>query len=117
MKKLMLMLGAFLLLSVPEMQAQEQDRTTGQHIKHGAQKAGQGVKKGAKAVKRGGSKAGHEVAEKASQGKAKITDKKVDGKQGPQGQTIYMDDDKNGYYWINESGKHIFVNEDELISK
>jgi hypothetical protein len=58
---------------------------------------GKRVKKGAKAV-------GNKTAEVASKGEARVADKKYDGKVGPQGQTIYIDDD-GSYYWIDSKGR------------
>lgn len=81
----------------------------GHGVKKGSKKAWKGTKKGAKAV-------GNETAELATKGKAKVTDKKSDEWQGPEGQTIYVDDGAK-YYWINEKGGRVFVNRSELKPK
>jgi hypothetical protein len=75
-----------------------------------------GVKKGWKATKKGAKVAGDETAETATKVKAKVTDKKSDEWVGPNGQTIYVDD-ASKYYWINGSGKRIFVSQSALKAK
>ena len=61
-------------------------------------------------------KVGNETAEQASTAKAKITDKKSEQWVGPQGQTIYVDDNSK-YYWINGNGKRIYVSESALKAR
>jgi hypothetical protein len=101
MKKIFVMgFIALLGFSVPSFGQSKADKV-GHGIKKGANKAWHGTKKGAKAV-------GHETAELASKGKAKVTDKKSEQWIGPEGQTIYIDN-ANRYYWINGSGKRIYV--------
>jgi len=92
---------ALLGLSAPSF-AQEK-------VEKGAKKAWKGTKKGARKV-------GHNTAEVASKGKAKATDKKSDTWVGPEGQTIYVDEN-NKYYWINGRGKRIYVSEAALKAK
>src|SRR5690349_18661953 len=101
MKKIFgLGLVALFGFSIPSFAQSTADKV-GHGIKKGANKAWHGTKKGAKAV-------GHETAELASKGKAKVTDKKSTQWVGPEGQTIYVDN-TNRYYWINGSGKRIYV--------
>jgi hypothetical protein len=76
----------------------------------------QGTKKGAKAVKKGTKKTAHKTAAVASKGKAKVTNKKSTKWTGPEGQTIYIDNGAK-YYWINGSGKRIYVSEAALKAK
>jgi hypothetical protein len=78
-------------------------------LEKGAKKTWKGTKKGAKKV-------GHNTAEVASTGKAKVTDKKSDTWVGPEGQSIYVDNN-NKYYWINGKGKRIYVSEAALKAK
>lgn len=84
------------------------------------EKAEEGAKKGAtkawKGTKKGATKAGNKTAEVASKGKATVTDKKSEQWIGPEGQTIYIDNDKK-YYWINGKGKKIYVSEAALKAK
>lgn len=81
-----------------------------------AQKVEQKTKKAWKGTKRATSKTAHKTAEIASKGKAKTTDKKSDQWIGPEGQTIYIDGN-NKYYWINGSGKKIYVSEAALRAR
>jgi hypothetical protein len=60
-----------------------------------------------------GDNAGNEVSEAAGKVKAAVVDQKFDGKVGPDGQTIYIDN-KSRYYYINESGDKVFVNAVQL---
>jgi hypothetical protein len=84
-------------------------KKVGGGIKKGSKKAWKGTKKGAKAV-------GNETAELATKGRATVTDKKADEWVGPNGQTIYVDDGSK-YYWINEKGGRVFINQSELKPK
>jgi len=79
-------------------------------------KVEKGSKKAWKGTKRGVSKAGHKTAEVASKGAAKVADKKSDDWVGPEGQTIYVDDNSK-YYWVNGRGKRIYVSEAALRAK
>src|SRR5690348_14378663 len=72
-------------------------------------KAGHEVKKGAKKV-------GNKTAELASKGKSKIADKTYKGKTGPDGQTIYIDDNSR-YYWVDKKGHKVYVTESQLKTK
>ena len=94
---------ALLGMSAPSF-AQSKEEKTESGVKKGAKKAWKGTKKGAK------------TAEVASKGKASVTDKKSDQWVGPEGQTIYVDDNSK-YYWINGKGKRIYVSEAALKAK
>ncbi len=59
---------------------------------------------------------GNKTAELGAKGAAAITDKVYKGKVGPDGQTIYIEDDGQ-YYWIDGKGKKIYVTEVELKDK
>lgn len=87
--------------------ADAQDTTTlGQDLKQVARKTGKAIKKGAKI-------AGDKTAELASKGKAAMVDKIYEGKEGPDGETIYINKDLK-YYWIDKKGHHVFITEEEL---
>jgi hypothetical protein len=87
-----------------------QDSTTlGQDIKKVAKETGQVVKKGAKKV-------GNKTAEVASKGTSAVVDKVYDGKVGPEGQKIYINN-KAAYYWVDKKGHRHFVTEAELKDK
>ena len=75
-----------------------------------------GVKKGWKGTKKTAKKVGNETAETATKAKSKVTDNKSSEWVAPNGQDIYIDDG-NKYYWINESGKRVFVSKDQLRPK
>ncbi len=55
-------------------------------------------------VKKGAKKVGNKTAELASKGKSKVVDKTIKEKQGPNGETIYMDD-HDRYYWVDKKGR------------
>lgn len=74
-----------------------------------AKKVGHSVKKGAKKV-------GNKTAELATKGKAKVTDKTSKDWEGPDGQTIYVDDGYK-YYWVDKKGARHFVTQEQLKPK
>lgn len=93
MKKYLLLAMVTLLgFSVPSFAQSKVDKAA-HGVKKGATKAWKGTKKGVKT-------AGHKTAKVTKKGVARVTDKKSDDWQGPQGQTIYIDD-LGKYYWIN----------------
>jgi hypothetical protein len=99
---------AMLGLSAPSFAQSKADKV--EHgVKKGAEKAWSGTKKGAKTV-------GNKTAEEASKGAARVADKKSDAWVGPNGQTIFVDD-IGKYYWINGTGKKIYVSESALKAK
>ena len=79
-------------------------------------KAKAGVKKAWESTKKAGKAVGHKTAEVASKGAAAVTDKKSDKWQGPEGQTIYIDD-VDRFYWVDKKGKRIYVSESALKAK
>ena len=98
------------VLSFTTVSAQDKDTTNlGQDIKEVGKETGKVVKKGAKDV-------GDKTAELASKGKSGVVDKKYDGKQGPNGETIYIND-KAKFYWIDKQGHRHYVTEAELKDK
>lgn len=99
---------ALLGLSAPALAQSKVDKAA-HGVKKGADKAWQGTKKGAKTV-------GHKTAEVTKKGVARVTDKKSDQWTGPEGQTIYIDD-LGKYYWINGTGKKIYVSESALKAR
>jgi hypothetical protein len=81
------------------------------------EKKGEGiVKKVGKKIKKGAKKAGNKTAELATKGKAKVTDKTSDEWEGPEGQTIYVDDG-NKYYWVDKKGSRHWVVKEQLKPK
>ena len=81
-------------------------KKTGNAVEKGAKKTGHVAKEGGKAVGKGAKKVGKKSAEVGVKSKAKVTDKQDKTKQGPNGETIYVDGN-GGYYWIDKGGnKH-----------
>ena len=111
-KELSISLMALLagVFSVTAVSGQDKDTTNlGQDIKEVGKETGKVVKKGAQDV-------GNKTAELASKGKAGVVDKKYDGKVGPNGETIYIND-KAKFYWIDKKGHRHYVTEAELKDK
>ena len=110
MKKRLLafvMAGCFLCFTAA---VHAQDSTSvGQDIKNAAKKTGKAIGKGAKKV-------GNKTAELASKGKSVVVDKVYDGKEGPDGQVIYINKDSK-YYWVDKKGHHQFIAESKLKAK
>ena len=71
--------------------------------------AGQHIKKAAQKV-------GNKTAELASKGKSAVIDKVYKGKQGPAGETIYINN-KSQYYSVDKKGHKHFFTESELKDK
>ena len=67
-------------------------------------------------VKEGAVKAGNKTAEIASKSKAAVTDKVYKDKEGPNGETIYIDKHSK-YYWIDKKGHKVPISKNELRSK
>ena len=67
-------------------------------------------------VKKTAKKVGNKTAEVASKGKARVTDQVYKDKQGPNGQTIYIDNHSR-YYWIDKKGHRHYVVEADLRDK
>src|SRR5687767_14782200 len=76
----------------------------------------QTVKKTKEAVKNGAKKTGNKTAEVASKGAARVTDKRVNGKTGPNNETIYIDSNSK-YYWIDKKGKRHYIAYSALKTK
>jgi hypothetical protein len=67
-------------------------------------------------VENGVEKAGDKISETAANGAAHIKDKVYDGKQGPGGETIYIDKDSK-YYYINSEGNKVYVTKLQIKDK
>jgi len=90
--------------------ATAQDSTTaGQKVKKAVKNTGKAIGKEAKKV-------GNKTAELVSKGSSEVIDKTYDGKTGPDGQKIFIND-KSEYYWVDDKGKRHYVKEDELKDK
>jgi hypothetical protein len=110
MKKLVItgLVATCIGIFAPTLKAQD-TTTAGQDIKNAAKKTGKTVKKEAKKV-------GNKTAEIASKGKAAVVDQVYKGKQGPSGQTIYIDNDSK-YYWIDKKGHKNYISAAALKDK
>ena len=97
------------LFSAMNVLAQEDTTTIGEDLKSATKKTGKVVKKGAKKI-------GNKTAEVASKGSSAIIDKIYEGKEGSDGQTIYINN-KAKYYWVDKKGHRHFVTESELRDK
>lgn len=103
-----LITGSVVFFSAANVHAQD-TTTLGQGIKKVAKKTGKAIKKGAK-------KAGDKTAELASKGSSAVIDKVYEGKEGPNGETIYINKESN-YYWVDKKGHRHYVKEEELTDK
>jgi hypothetical protein len=84
-----------------------QDTTTiGEDLKNAGKKTGKAVGKGAKTV-------GNKTAEIASKGKSEVLDKVYEGKQGPNGEKIYIDGHSK-YYYVDSKGHRKYVKASKL---
>jgi predicted small secreted protein len=97
MKKIIAIVPIVALLSVGNTQAQTKEGV------------GTKVKKTAKTV-------GNKVAETVSKGSSRVVDKVYKDKIGPDGQTIYINNESK-YYWVDKSGHRVYVTTDQLKDK
>jgi hypothetical protein len=61
-------------------------------------------------------KVGHKTSNVAANTASHVVDKKYDGKYGPNGETIYIND-KSHYYYINKKGHRVYLKKSELMDK
>jgi hypothetical protein len=61
-------------------------------------------------------KVGHKTSEVAANGASAIVDKKYEGKCGPGGQTVYIDEHSH-YYYINKKGHRVYLKKSQLMDK
>ena len=61
-------------------------------------------------------KVGHKTSQIAATGAAAVVDKKYEGKCGPNGQTVYINEHSH-YYYINKKGHRVYLKESQLIDK
>lgn len=61
-------------------------------------------------------KIGNKTASIAVKGAKKITDKTYKGKEGPGGQTVYIDKNDKKYY-VDEKGKKVYLTPAEIHDK
>lgn len=109
MKKLWILALGLITFSSVNAQEQDKKKTTKQEVKETAREAADETKEAAKKV-------GNKTAELGAKGAAAVTDNVYKDKQGPDGQTIYIDNDSK-YYWINKKGKKVYVPKGQLKDK
>jgi len=61
-------------------------------------------------------KIGNKTASVAVKGAMKITDKTYKGKEGPGGQTVYIDK-KDRKYYVDDKGKKVYLKPSEIRDK
>ncbi|MBD0278897.1 MAG: hypothetical protein ICV51_19705 [Flavisolibacter sp.] len=104
------------LLFATTSKAQEKEHGVKKEVKKGAKDVKEGVEEAGHDVGKGAKKVGNKTAEIASKGKAKITDEVYKDKVGPNGQTIYIDNNSK-YYWIDKKGHKHYVASSQLRDK
>jgi len=110
MKKIVLLALGFIALHNTSVLAQENKKhTVKEDVKETANEVADETKEAAKKV-------GNKTAELGAKGAAAVADKIVKEKEGPDGQTIYLDDDGK-YYWIDKKGKKIYISAAKLKNK
>ena len=71
------------------------------------------VKKAENTVSKDAQKVGNKTAEISSKGKSKTIDKTYKDKEGPNGETIYIDKHSK-YYWVDKKGHKVYLTKEEL---
>ena len=115
------------IFAAAQTQAQTRDTTLGQKIDKSTRAVGKTAKKvgnataGAakdvgNATATGAKKVGNKTSELAVKGAAAVTDKKYDGKAGPGNENVYIDGQAR-YYYVNKSGKKVFITQAEMKTK
>ena len=120
MKKILVVVIALFTIFSTTAIAQEKDKSLGKDIKKGAKNTGKAIGKGAKktgkAIGKGAKKAGNKTAELASKGVAEVKDKTYKDKEGPNGETIYIDAHSK-YYWVDKKGAKHYIAKEVLVDK
>lgn len=96
-------------LTVANKVAAQDSTTVGQDLKSASKKTGKSIKKTA-------NKVGNKTAEIASKAKSEVVDKTYEGKQGPDGQRIFIDGNSK-YYYVDSKGHKQYVAEGKLKDK
>lgn len=82
----------------------------------GQQGMAQGVDSTAKKIGKKGEQIGNKTASVAVKGAMKITDKTYKGKEGPDGQTVYIDK-KDRKYYVDDKGKKVYLKPSQIRDK
>ena len=75
--------------------------------------AAQIVKKTGHAISTGAKAVGHKTSEIAAKGDAKLVDKEYKEKQGPYGETVYINKNSH-YYYVTKKGHRVYVPKSKL---
>ncbi len=114
--KIALLAAGIFAVSQSNVLAQEK-KPVGKEIGDAAKDVGNATAKGAKEVGQAtatGAKAvGKKTSELAGKGAAAVVDKKYDGKGGPNNEIVYIDS-KSRYYYVNKSGKRVYITEAQM---
>jgi ABC-type microcin C transport system permease subunit YejB len=74
------------------------------------------IKKVGTATKKTAKKVGNTTASVAVKGASKIADKTYKGKEGPNGETVYIDKMDRKYY-VDDKGKKVYLKKSEIKDK
>lgn len=59
-------------------------------------------------------KVAHKTSEVAAKGAAAVTDKKYEGKCGPHGETVYINNESK-YFYVNKTGHRVYLKKSQLM--
>ncbi|HEY0609333.1 MAG TPA: hypothetical protein VGD35_06745 [Chitinophaga sp.] len=76
----------------------------------------QGVDSAIRKVGETGKKVGQKTASTAVKGASKVTDKTYKGKEGPNGETVYIDK-RDRKYIVDGKGKKVYLDESDIRDK
>jgi hypothetical protein len=79
-------------------------------VEKAVKSTGKAVESGAKAVGKGANKAAKKTAEVGAKGAAKVTDKSLKNRQGPNGETVYVNKYDQKYY-VDKNGRRIYLDD------
>jgi hypothetical protein len=82
----------------------------------GQQGMAQGIDSTAKKIGKKGEQIGNKTASVAVKGAMKVTDKTYKGKEGPDGQTVYIDK-KDRKYYVDGKGKKVYLTPSQIRDK
>lgn len=92
------MFAAALFIAAQSYAQTHKDTTLGQKASHTAKKIG------------------HKTSEAAANTASHVVDKKYEGKCGPHGETVYINEHSH-YYYINKKGHRVYLKKSQLMDK
>jgi DNA anti-recombination protein RmuC len=100
--------------------AEDGVRESGEAIEEGAEEAGEAVEEGAEELGEETEEAADESNDRLEKigktGAAHIKDERIESKEGPEGETVFIDEHAQ-YYYINKQGERVNVDKSELKDK